>query len=367
MTHRILFFGMGDLGLAVLKDIVKSRIQAEVTFVDINEESLNLGRQIADQYKENLVVNFDLLDATVVDDCRQLIDSRSPQIIVNLTTLLPVRLWWDTAAQPGVGVKFNDLGFGPWISLQMKVLDSICEAVSTSTSKNPRPVILNASYPDVSNAVMTRKWGLELRGTGNIRLLEKQTISLVATTYGVPESEVSLIMHMNYSHLRAAMMHEANLPDGWELQILLNGNPVEINRSAAEELLLTAGGSIPKAELSHDFTASVITEDLDRIIQKADVQTQMAGPRGKVGGWPVRLIGGVPELYEIDRLSVAEPSDGICAVDDAGTVLFTEQAEQAFLSLVGENLTQLKAADIDETASRFQEHFRSIRERVLSE
>jgi hypothetical protein len=358
MHRSVIIIGAGGLGQQIAAAARIRGCRWRITLVDRDRERVDEAvaglRALAVAPSPH--VEGVALDALDEQGLRSLIEASRADAVVNVATLLPVERWWAIAGRHDVGRGFNELGFGPWLALHLVIASAVASAVGAS---EPRPLFMNAAYPDAINALLARWHGFAPAGAGNIRLLEPGLRTELSERAGSAGDDLEIALSAHYVHVRNLLMREPELPQGWRLSITGQGAPEGLDADEQRALLRRAGAAVPRGAASHTWTATSIVEDLETLLGQGPARRSlMAGPLGMVGGYPVELAEGsvrlaLPEDWDEGELAAeqrrAARLDGIGGIDPRGAVEFSPSARDLYQGITGaalEPVTRENVADV---------------------
>jgi hypothetical protein len=297
-------------------------------------------------------VYFEKLDLLDSQATKEILQTYRPDLIVNTGTLLSVAQWWGE-----LGISSEDLnqiqsaGFGPWLPTQLLLP---LELMKTVKELELDCRVVNASFPDVSNAVLGKIDLAPLSGTGNIHLLEPGMKCEISKDLDVNPDRVNIYMCAHYVHLRWGMMGgKGECPDFF-LKAIVDGSPAKL-REDKWNLLLRAARYIPWGALSNPISAASVMAHVSCVLTNSGSQTHVPGPNGLPGGYPVKMFNDKVELDLPDELPLqkaisintsALPFDGIEEILDDGSVVFTEHATEIMKKILDYDCKKLGIQDV---------------------
>jgi len=219
------------------------------------------------------------LDAGVAD----LLARTRPGLVVQCASLQSP---WESRGAPSA---WTDLvaraGFGITLPLQARLAISTGEAVAAMTDP---PTYVNACFPDAVNPVLAGL-GLPVRfGIGNVATLSAG----LRAALGTRDGRLRVVAH--HVHL-----HPAEHPED-DLRAWLDDEPV-----TDAVALLAAHRAADRVQLNEvtGYAAARLFADL---LAGRDVATNLPGPLGLPGGYPVRIANGTLTLDLPAGLSTAD-------------------------------------------------------------
>lgn len=140
----------------------------------------------------------------------------------------------------------------------------------------------------------------------------------------------------------------------------------------AEGLLAEAGRNLPKGRSIMARTAASTADKVVHLLRDSGALTHAPGPAGLVGGWDVRLSragarvvlpNGINQEQATALMEKAQKGDGIEAILPDGSVVFTQQARQAMLDLLGYHCPVLRPEESEARADELRARLRELTSR----
>lgn len=340
MSSSILLIGLGALGSAILRELVKIR-GLTVYAADVEEER---GREVVDLIVSGAVnsgykpkVKFLKVDLREVDGTAELLREFEPKVICNATALVS---WWYPHVLPDeLAVKVAKLGPGPWTPGHLALTYRLMKAVRRSGIETR---VLNASYNDVVSPALAKVGLAPHLGAGNLDLLVPMIKREFAEELNVPVEEVSVYLVAHHSLITD--------PDRspFILKVFCRGRdvtdviPEERVRSILPrhyKIERRWSGPPEQFHISSSFLKNLLAMYYDE-----DTFTHSPGPLGLPGGYPVRvsyekvelaLPEGITREEAIEVNERAARYDGIERIKDDGTVVLTEEAREVMEEVFG--------------------------------
>jgi hypothetical protein len=227
----------------------------------------------------------------------------------------------------------SQAGFGIMLPAQLPKIRAVMMAVRELGLSCP---VINASYPDVTHAVLATEGLAPVIGVGNAGMI------LLSILDGLQEQGRTSKPHLLAHHGQVTPFARGeDYAPGEAPWLFLDGAPASI--AGLEPGLLPRGRPLNALTASHAVTI------LKALLGQGGVlHTSVPGPMGLPGGWPVRISREGVELDLPARVSIEEATayqhraavaDGISGIDADGTVFFTE-ATRAALAPVAPDLAE---------------------------
>lgn len=235
---------------------------------------------------------------------------------------------WERLSAPSAWTELvRRAGFGITLPFQAELALAAGAALPAGTW------LVNACFPDAVNPVLAARGVPVLCGVGNVGIL---AAGLQAALELPDQSRLRVLGHH-------AQLHQPASPED-EALVWLDDEPV-----AGVGTLLAAQRAADRTELNH-ITGLSTALVVSALLTGAELHTNLPGPGGLPGGYPVRVRGGRVELRLPPGLTRAEAvahnqrwalADGV--VVDGASALFPEAAGK-----------ELSAAGLAELASGFE-------------
>jgi hypothetical protein len=351
---RVLLVGLGDLG---------QRLTAlcctlpEIGQLIIAGRRAHVGAPFAALMAScgTSLVRFVEVNAARVDDLVTLLKRERPALVINCASLLSP--WLLHERDDPRAVALRAAGFAVQVPAHLPLLRNLMRAVR-ETGLDDTPVV-NVSYPDATHAVLAGSSLMPTIGLGNAAMIRSQvmaTLRRTSTDTGAEEALVRVLAH----HAHVTPVVRATPPDGIPApRIYLGETGVRMDAIAF------SGPPLPSTRELNALTAASAAAILRALLDSTScVRTSAPGVHGLPGGWPVRIAEGrvmldLPSgLTRDDGLVFHRTSgrgDGIEAIDEHGTIHFTEAACAA-LAPHDPGLTEpIELRDIDRRWTRLRQ------------
>jgi hypothetical protein len=337
---RILLIGLGDLGRRLSLALAA---RAEVAELIIAARHVDNGRSFAGVAGVcgTALVSFQPIDSLDIDSVAALLAHTKPDLVLQCASLLSP---WACGPSPSPRARaIQNAGFGLQLPAQLPAIFALMRAARMADFRGP---IVNCSYPDLTHPVLARLDLAPSIGIGNAGMIA--AVVQLALRRGQRHDRVRVLAH--HSHVTAVVTRDPSR--------IGSGPPPRV-------FLGDAGGS--DDDLAYRGPAMASSRELNAIsaVHGVDVAlallpggptlaTSAPGPHGLPGGWPVQIREGRIELDLPSHLSqeaalreceAAAVGDGIAAIDDHGTVHFTDAARHAMSAIAPELAAPLSISD----------------------
>ena len=365
---RILFVGLGELGSQIFDLFV--RIPGKHTFLvsGRNEhylhERTNLSILAATQLGFNPDVSCTHLDLQNIEQTAHTIEHFQPDIIFCAATL---QRWGIISALPKpFSEKLYMAQMGPWLPMHLTLVYKLMQAVK-QTGQTIK--VINASFPDVVNAVLSKVNLTPTTGVGDIANNIPALRKSIALKLNKPleQVEVRFFAQRFLSYRISRIGNAGEAP--FHLVALVDGNDVThlLDMETIFDLLPTKfkrmGGT--PGQLMTAASATIVFEGL---MNNTKTLTHVPGPNGLPGGYPVIVSEeGVeivlPEGLTInDAIRINEDDmkfDGVEHIDSDGTVHFTEKNMAILKETLGYECKRMPLSEVEyrarELYAKYQE------------
>jgi len=253
------------------------------------------------------------------------------------------------------------VGFAPWASFQLPLLHNL---MCAARAECPAALVVNAAFPDGTNAALARRGLAPAVGIGNIHVLHAFMVKACARMLDCPEGDLQLTLVAH--HVHAYHWPRAEAADApCSLNLLRNGRDVSetIERSALVAATARATQR-PSGDASQYIVAASAAAVLSALTSGRPRLMHLPGPLGLEGGYPVSvsqrevalaLPGSVSRSEARELMLQAQRFDGIDSIDDRGDIRLTEAAREVLRSVLG-----IEAAAVTfENALEFGAEFRA--------
>jgi hypothetical protein len=349
---RLLLVSLGTLNGAVLEAVAKTGAFDEIVVASRNAvhgtAKVNTTRVTAAIHGRFPAIRFERFDFNASGAGEQL-KRMAPGIVVTAPSLLP---WWavdrlkDGRARAAPFATFLACHVAPMLAFRRA-----WDAAGLGACW------VNASYPDVVNAVLARTGAAPECGVGNVEECVPKARIAAAEAVGASPEEITVRMvapHALEYHLYAP--EESKTKPPCLVHATWRG------RDVSKEAM--AGLYRPMPILyDMDFnllTAAAAAKLLPALAADVPTLVHVPGPHGRVGGYPVQAAKGrvtldlAPEWSEAEAIAMNERAlhwDGVAGIEGDGTVVFTDATAAAIQTLLGRPVPKMKPRDAAKLAS----------------
>jgi len=374
---KILILGHGVLGGAVLDFLSQSGKPYElyVGARDTQKATLrvNLARYTAFNLGHHPEIEIVPVDLMNVDATAALLSALRPDIIFNATTL---HSWWVITQLPAEAYQRIDRAKGGvWTPMHLVLIRRLMKAVREAALNS---MVVNASYPDVTNAALAAEGLSPTIGIGNIANAVPGI--RLAAAYLLNCEPSSIDIRFFAQHYISYRMPSTGTTDGapYHLSVYRDGKEVGPDQLSHEELFKHVAGRFRRVKglAGQSVTASSATSVLLALAEKGEHFVHAPGPLGLVGGYAVRISSGGLSLALPPGLTAAaaidvnrrcQRYDGIDAVEADGTVRFTAETAAVMRDVLGYDCEAMALDECEERAAELAAKFKAFRAQVTGQ
>ena len=369
---RVAVVGAGDVGAAVLRRLAVADEVGHVLALDVDGPRASMAAADAaaialyqDRTPNIEIGAVDVSDPDALD--RAFTDFR-PDAVVNAATL---QSWWVITQLPFEQWRRleSEARFGPWIPFHLVPARWVMESLQRTAPGTP---VVNIAFPDAVNPVLGKLGMAPTCGAGNSDLLRPGLTLAAARRLSVEPSEVRIELIAHHYHVVYFWMdlnEEDELdPSTFHLRVHYNGEDVSAEldvRSLMEE----AGRGIPKGRAVGERTAASAVKNVRLLLGKSPVTDHATAPNGLAGGFDGLFAAGsieilLPEGMDLATAVVfsdrAQLGDRIEAIEEDGSVRFTEASAGAMFEILGYDCPVLHPDEAYERAQELRTRLHSL-------
>jgi hypothetical protein len=368
----VMAIGTGDLGGWVVEFLARApgMEHKKILVADINEEagikrtySAWSGTSLLGQSPE---MEFCKVDLSSQDEIVNLLTRYKPQIICNCTSL---QSWWVVDELPkDIWVKLEtEAGLGPWVPLHLTLTYELMRAVKQAESK---ALVVNCSFPDLTNPVLQKVGLAPTCGIGNADLLLPGIRKGVMDKLGVPARSITIYLVAHHSH---DVQFDIQSKPGSPYYVKIMVGDKDVTKEFDVDALMVAHQKKQfPGRHGHPTVASSVVKNLWHLLFDTGELSFAPGPNGEIGGYPIRMYAkGVdivlPEdltMEEARKINAdAQKKDGVERIETDGTIVFTDQAYGLMREIMGYDCKRLKIEETEERAKELLSRYREIRKK----
>ncbi len=331
MLKRILIIGLGDLGKRIATGLAIDSGEKEIVLASRQEAKHSSFVNLLKISSKNNV-RFIPLDASDQRAAEKVIRSVKPTLIVQCASLLSP--WYVGRRSRAAGI-LRTAGFAAQLPAQIPLTLAIMKAVAETGLRLP---VINCSYPDIVNPVLSRLNLAPSIGIGNVSMIAAKVQAVLRQTAADPNaiSEVRVVAH--HAHVTGAMLSRQPKNPEHRPRVYLGPD------GSRKDHLAYAGGFRVKSNRELNIISTANTLAIIRAFYPDGelLQTSAPSPLGLPGGYPVSIQSGVIELNLPPSVSLNEivefqwlssKLDGVENIADDGTIFFTEKLQEQMRKL----------------------------------
>jgi hypothetical protein len=343
-NSKIMLVGMGQLGGRVLDMLVREPACKIIIVLGRDHNRLqaraNLAVLAAVQAGHDPSVICETCDVLNVDKLATIIDLHAPDIVFNATSL---QSWWVITNLPSrVYEHLATAQLGPWLPMHLTLTHALMQAVGKS---HAQPKVLNASFPDVVNVVLSRVGLGPIIGIGNVAnpIPALRKAVAITTDASLDRVDVRLVAHHYVSHRLPQHGDTGGAP--YHFCALLDDEDIteKLDVPSVWRLLSSrfrrTGGTDGTA-----ITAESAMTVLRAMLYDTGTVVHAPGPNGLPGGYPVRVNARTVSLALPTNLGLAaaiaineegQRYDGIERIELDGTTVFAKAQMDVMEQMLG--------------------------------
>lgn len=310
-----------------------------------------IGGAIEGRYPHITCVPFDLH----AEDAPQRLARIAPDVALAAPSMMP---WWVLDTLEGeAGEKARAVPFAGFMACHLAPVARLRDAWAASGLACPW---INASYPDVINAVLARTGPAPLCGVGNVVEAIPKFRFAIAEALGADPGRIAvkLVAQHALEYFIYSDGEAAERPP-YLLEATLDGR--DVSHFAGEAVY--SAFPVPYELDFNLYTVSAAMIALPALISDDWTPTHVPGPEGLVGGYPVALSRrglrlDLPATWtraETEAVNHASMRfDGVADIEGDGTVVYTDEAAAALRALLGHKAERLHLADAPTMANELR-------------
>lgn len=365
MTKKVLIVGLGGVGGYALHLLARypgvELIGADVREKFAREKVNNVYNDIFFQGGILPHIQHRKMDLNDIEGTAETLKEIEPDVILNQTTL---HSWWVVHHIPEeIRLKISDTypgaGLGPWTPVHLTLTYKLMQAVKKAKIDTH---VVNGSWSDCVNAVLSKVGLAPTIGMGNFALLEPMIMRIVSNKLKVPVNNVSVYMVGHHAMVMPIWEKgsAANVP--YYLKIRVFDEDVTDKFDIEKDIWAEVPKYAPPEALwgtQQEHIASCVTRNVLAILFDTGQVVHAPGPKGLVGGYPVRLSAQGAEVVMPDGLTIeeavrineeAQKYEGIEEIREDGTVVCTDHSAQIMREILGYECKELKLEECEEKA-----------------
>lgn len=337
MNGVVLLIGLGNLGQRLALALAGCDAVTELIIAgrSANEHSA-LAALFASCGKAR--VRFAEFDASQHSAIKSLLLRERPNVVVQCASLLSP---WHLSKREGSAAEaIQKAGFAAQLPAQLPLIKTMMEVAREIDFQG---AVINCSYPDATHPILARLGLAPSIGTGNVSMIEARIKAVLREQEsangnglnGSPLPSVRVLAH--HAHVTSVVLSAPPSDTKSRPRVYLGEEGLR-----ADNLAYSGPPMRSDPSLNALSAATGVSVILAMLPGATPLRVSAPGPLGLPGGYPVRIAGGKialdlpPGLGLDEAIAFQELSarmDGIEAIADDGTVVFTEEARAALHSL----------------------------------
>jgi hypothetical protein len=367
---RVMILGLGALGGYVLEFLVRQPRVIEIITADVNEDwgSRRTNSSILGAAQMGFFpkVRFQPLDMSDVGRLAEFLRVERPDIVVNLSTL---QSWWvvGEVLPKELADKIDEAKLGPWTPMHLALTYTLMKAVRLSGIET---LVINGAFSDVVNPALAKVGLAPTIGVGNLDNRIPEMCQIVGAKLGVHPANVMIFwVAAHYVTYRVMRFGETGGAPHF-LKIMVGDK--DVTEEVGVDYVLQ---EIPRrwarctGQEASALVASSVVKNILAMVDDRDLITHSPGPEGLPGGYPVRIGAQGARVFLPAGISLEEAIrinmeglryDGIEAILDDGTIIFTDKAVSIMKKYVGYDCRPLKVEESLERSRELRERLNAL-------
>ncbi len=346
---RLLLISLGSLGGMILEAAARAGDFDEIVVASRSpgraQKKVNnarIGGAIEGRFPAITCVPFDLH----AEDAPARLARIAPDVALAAPSMMP---WWVLDTLEGeIGAKARAVPFAGFMACHLAPVARLRDAWAASGLACPW---INASYPDVINAVLARTGPAPLCGVGNVVEAIPKFRFVIAEALGAEPGRIAikLVAQHALEYYIYSDGQAAERPP-YLLEATLDGR--DVSHLAGDAVY--SAFPVPYELDFNLYTVSAAMIALPALVSDDWTPTHVPGPEGLVGGYPVALSRqglrlDLPAAWtraEAETVNHASMRfDGVADIEADGTVVYTDETAAALGHLLGRRVECLRLAD----------------------
>lgn len=370
LGKTVMIFGLGDLGGWVLEFLARQHGISQIITCDpradygeLKSTSVQVG---AGHMGFPVTVKFEKTDVFDIDRTAETIKKCNPDFIYAAMTQLS---WWVPSLLPHEVHEEILKAAGPLVPTHVTLVSKLMKAVKETGLKM---IVLNNSWPDLTNPILTRNGLGPTVGAGNLDLIVAEIRRKVSLAKNVPIPQIQVFFFGEH----VLNMRDVKLGIPYHCQIMVDGKDItaefDIDEMINGVFYRKCPPSVQTSWLIQNVVATTAVRTILGILNDTGDLTHAPGPNGLIGGYPVRLrASGVevvlPEgltLEEAEKINIEDCKfEGVEEMKEDGTLVFTEEGYQVMKELFGMNQTELRFEEMEERSKEIIAAYKKLSEK----
>ena len=381
MVKKVLVVGLGGVGGYALHLLARypgiELIGADVHERFAREKVSNVYYDIFFQKGILPHIEHKRIDLNDIEGTAEILKEIEPDVILNQTTL---QSWWVVHHIPEkirsrISDTYPGAGLGPWtpvhLTLTYKLMQSVHEAKLDTH-------VVNGSWPDCVNPVLSKVGLAPTVGMGNFALLEPMIMRIVGDKLKVAAGNVSVSMIGHHAMVMPIWERGSAVNVPYYVKIRVFDRDVTKQFDIEKDIWAECPKyGAPEAlwGTQQEFIASCVTRNVLAILFDTEEIVHAPGPEGLPGGYPVRLSAKGAEVVVPDGMTKeeaikineeAQKYEGIEKIKEDGTVVCTDHAAQIMKEVLDFDCKELKLDECERKAKELISAYNKLSDQYKS-
>ena len=367
LGKTVMIFGLGDLGGWVLEFLVRQHGISKIITCDPRADYGEL-KAISAQVGAGHMgfpgnVKFEKADVFNIDRTAELITKYNPDFIYAAMTQMS---WWVPSLLPHEVHEEILKAAGPLVPTHVTLVSKLMKAVKKTGLKMP---VLNHSWPDLTNPILTRNGLGPMVGAGNLDLIVAEIKRKVSLAINVPIPQIKVFFFGEH----VLNMRDVRLGIPYYCKIMVDDKDIT-NKFDIDEMIngvfyRKCPPSVQTSWLIQNVVATSAVRVILGILNDTGELTHAPGPNGLIGGYPIRLRASGVEVVLPEGLTLKEAQkiniegckfEGVEEMKEDGTLVFTEEGRRVMKDLFGMNQTELRFEDMEERSKEILAAYKKL-------
>ncbi|MGL4820881.1 MAG: hypothetical protein ACRC5C_13005 [Bacilli bacterium] len=373
MRKTILIIGQGVLGKSLIDLLLTSDLEHDFIISGRNTEKIqqrtNLAEFVGINMGRSKRVKTTYINLDHIEETAETLSKLKPDIIFNATTLMS---YWVPSTLPNSVFERLYYAFTGWqVPMHLTLIYKLMQSVRMSGIQTR---VINASYPDVTNAALHAiDLGPEI-GIGNLANVVpviKKAISVVMEL-PIERLDVRCVGHHHFSYMLPTKGSDVGLPYDIEVRfdngLITNEVPlVDVFACLNTSLKRTRGleGMAMTAASAFNVIRAMANEDGQLI--------HAPGVNGLPGGYPVQILKNETKVVLPTHLSLADAIDlnvqgqvldGVKSIGQDGTIVYSEREMTIVKEIFGYACIQMHVTECEAWAQELAQKYEAYAKRA---
>jgi hypothetical protein len=367
LGKTIMIFGLGDLGSWVLEYLAREPGLSQIICCDPREDwgSLKTAsvQVIAGQANLPVKIKYEKVDVFNIDQTAELIKKHNPDFIYAAMSLLS---WWIPSLLPHEVHQDILKVAGPLVPTHVTLVSRMMMALKETGLK---PLVLNNSWPDLTNPILARN-GLGVTvGGGNLDLIVAEMRRVVSEKINVPIPQIKIYFVGEH----VLNMRDINLGIPYYCKITVDDKDItskfDTKAMINSVFYRKVPANVQTSWLVQNVVASCAVRVIHAMINDTGELCHAPGPNGLIGGYPIRVNAkGVevvlPEgitMKQAEKINIDDCNfEGVKEMKKDGTLVFNDEGIEVMKKYFGMSQTELKFEEMADRAKEIMAAYKKL-------